>query len=302
MPALVALADVVATALAEDLGEGWVVDDDLTAAATVPATATATARFVPRQPGVVAGLGAVVATYALVDPSTTVTLHAADGDPAVPGRAVATVSGRARAVLVGERTALNLLTHLSGIATATRRLVDAVDGACAIRDTRKTLPGLRALEKAAVVAGGGANHRMSLVDELLVKDNHVAAAGGMRQAVTAALAAAGGRPVQVEVDSLDQLDVVLAAGAERVLLDNFSLADTREGVARCRATGRTVFVEASGGITGERIDEVAACGVDAIAVGALTHSAGALDIGLDIDLDPDPPLHPDPHLHPGGDA
>ena len=202
-----------------------------------------------------------------------------------------------RAVLAGERTALNLLTHLSGIATATRTLVDAVAGTgCVVRDTRKTLPGLRLVEKDAVLAGGGRNHRMSLVDELLVKDNHVAAAGGMGNAATGALAAADGLPVQIEVDSLAQLDIVLASGGTRVMLDNFSLADTEEGVRRCRAlaeeTGRPVFVEASGGITIETAAAIAATGVDAVAVGGLTHSSGALDIGLDIAWDTGHPGHP----------
>ncbi|WP_108666105.1 carboxylating nicotinate-nucleotide diphosphorylase [Euzebya rosea] len=289
-PALVPLSAVVATALAEDLGPGWSADDDVTARATVPADARVTASFVPRQAGVVAGLDAITETYRQVDPSLEVDLRAADGDPAVPGEPIAVVSGRARAVLAGERTALNLLTHLSGIATATRTLVDAVDGTgCVVRDTRKTLPGLRLVEKAAVLAGGGRNHRMSLVDELLVKDNHVAAAGGMGNAATGALAAADGLPVQIEVDSLAQLDVVLASGGTRVMLDNFSLADTEEGVRRCRAlaeeTGRPIFVEASGGITIETAPAIAATGVDAVAVGGLTHSSGALDVGLDIAWD-----------------
>jgi nicotinate-nucleotide pyrophosphorylase (carboxylating) len=200
-------------------------------------------------------------------------------------------------VLAGERTALNLLTHLSGIATATRTLVDAVAGTgCVVRDTRKTLPGLRLVEKEAVLAGGGRNHRMSLVDELLVKDNHVAAAGGTGNAATGALAAADGLPVQIEVDSLAQLDIVLASGGTRVMLDNFSLADTEEGVRRCRAlaeeTGRPVFVEASGGITVETAPAIAATGVDAVAVGGLTHSSGALDIGLDIAWDTGHPGNP----------
>ncbi|MGI9017228.1 MAG: carboxylating nicotinate-nucleotide diphosphorylase [Euzebya sp.] len=284
-PALVPLDQVVATALAEDLGPGGDARNDVTAMATIPPDAMATAAFVPRQDGRVAGLAAIVQTYAQVDSQVKVFLQAADGDRAVTGQAVAIINGPARSVLAGERTALNLLTHLCGIATATALLVQAVGTHdCVVRDTRKTLPGLRAVEKAAVIAGGGANHRMSLVDELLVKDNHVAAAGGMAQAVSAALAAADGLPVQIEVDSLDQLDVVLAAGATRVLLDNFSLADTRQGVLACRSVDREVFVEASGGITLDTVADVAATGVDAVAVGALTHSSGALDIGLDIRL------------------
>lgn len=285
-PALVPLARVVATALAEDLGDPPRVDADVTASATVPATARARARFVPRAPGVLAGLGAIVETYAQLDHAVTVDLHATDGDPAVPGEAVATVEGPARAVLAGERTALNLLTHLSGVATATRAIVDAIgDHPCAVRDTRKTLPGLRGLQKAAVVAGGGVNHRIALVDGLLVKDNHVAAAGGIRPAVRAALDGAAGLGVQVEVDSLEQLDVALAEGATSVLLDNFSTADTAEGVARCRATGRAVFVESSGGITPDTVAGYAAAGVDAVALGGLTHSSPALDVGLDLTYD-----------------
>ncbi|MEE8601621.1 carboxylating nicotinate-nucleotide diphosphorylase [Euzebya tangerina] len=292
-PALIRLSAVVATALAEDLGTGWSVDDDLTSAATVPRDIRATAHFVPREAGVVAGLDAITETYAQVDPEVTVTRYAGDGDEVVPGETIVTIHGRARSVLAGERTALNLVTHLSGIATTTRELVDAVAGTGAIvRDTRKTLPGLRLVQKQAVLAGSGANHRMSLVDELLVKDNHVAAAGGMATAARGALSAARGLPVQIEVDSLEQLDVVLEAGADRVMLDNFSIEDSVEGVRRCRATGRKVFVEASGGITLETIAEIARTGVDSIAVGALTHSSGALDIGLDIHLD----------LPPGGEG
>lgn len=289
-PRLLSLAEVVGMALAEDLGEDPTVVRDVTAAATVPASTTATARFVPRQAGVVAGLAAITETYRQLDAAVRVELACADGDPAVPGRPIATVSGPARSVLAGERTALNLLTHLAGVATTTRALVDAAGGhRCLVRDTRKTLPGLRRLEKQAVLAGGGANHRMSLLDELLVKDNHVAAAGSMVEAATAALAAAGDLPVQVEVDSLAQLDVVLEAGGRRVMLDNFSLDDTVEGVRRCRQvtaeTGEAVFVEASGGITLDTVAAVAATGVDSVAVGALTHSSGALDIGLDIEMD-----------------
>ena len=282
---------MVATALAEDLGEEWSVDDDATGRATVPRDTVATATVVPRQAGVLAGMDALVETYRQVDPDVSVDLLAADGDRAVPGQPVARLVGPARSVMAGERTALNLLTHLSGVATATRRYVDAVAGTgCAVRDTRKTLPGLRLLQKQAVAAGGGANHRMSLVDGVLVKDNHVAAAGGIRQAVRAALEGSGDLEVQVEVDTLEELDVVLAEGVVNVLLDNFSPAGAGEGVARCRAagerTGTVVFVEASGRITLDSAREMAETGVDAIAVGGLTHSAVALDLGLDIRLHP----------------
>ncbi len=285
-PALVALEQLVTTALAEDLGPIPVPERDVTATATVPAHLRATAAVVPRAAGVVAGLDAVVVTYRLLDPAVTVDLAARDGDAVAPGQPVAVVAGPATSVLAGGRTALNLLTHASGIATLTRRFVDAVAGTgCLVRDSRKTLPGLRALQKAAVVAGGGHNHRMALVTGLLVKDNHVAAAGGVTAATRAALAAAGDLEVQVEVDTLEELDEALAAGARRILLDNFTLDDLAAGVARCRAVDPDTFVEASGGVTLDTAAAIAATGVDAIAVGALTHSAPALDIGLDLVLE-----------------
>lgn len=273
------LGELVAVALSEDLGA----DGDLTAAATVPADATATAALVTREEGVIAGMDAARAVFAAVDPRIGFAQHATDGDPVGAGADLATVAGPIRAILAGERTALNLLSHLSGVATATARFVAAVAGTgCAVRDTRKTLPGLRALQKAAVVAGGGVNHRRGLDDGLLVKDNHAAAAGGVGPAAKAALAGARGRPVQVEVDDLDELEEALGAGARAVLLDNFSLPDLRAGVARCRRQTHPVFVEASGGLDEETVRTVAEAGVDAVAVGALTHSVRALDIGLDV--------------------
>lgn len=271
---------VVATALAEDLGEGG----DATSAATVPADARATARLVARAAGVVAGLDAAHAAFAAVDAAVGFTALVRDGDRVEAGAIVATVAGPTRGVLAGERTALNLLSHLSGVATVTARYVAAVAGTgCVVRDTRKTLPGLRALQKAAVAAGGGVNHRRSLGDGLLVKDNHVAAGGGVAAATKAALDGARGRPVQVEVDDLDQLDRALAAGTRAVLLDNFPLDALRRGVARARREPRPIFVEASGAIDLGTVRAVAETGVDAVAVGALTHSAAALDIGLDLD-------------------
>ena len=274
------LESVIALALAEDLDERG----DVTAASTVPEQARFSGRFVARQPGVAAGVAAIAATYAQVDPAVTVEPVARDGDPLEPGSVVATVSGPARSVLTGERTALNLLGHLCGVATTTRAYVRAVGGSSAVvRDTRKTLPGLRALQKAAVVAGGGTNHRRSLSDGVLVKDNHVAAAGGVAAATRAALAAAGAGSVQVEVDDLGELDEALAAGARSVLVDNFAIPDLRAAVARCAAVEGGVFLEASGGVTLDTVAEIAATGVDAIAVGALTHSVPALDIGLDLD-------------------
>jgi nicotinate-nucleotide pyrophosphorylase (carboxylating) len=272
---------LVATALAEDLDERG----DVTTAATVPESTVARAAMVARADGVIAGLAAVCATFEAVDPRLAVELCAADGDRVRAGQVVLSVRGCARSVLTAERTALNLVTHASGIATLTARYVAQVAGTgVVIRDTRKTLPGLRALAKAAVAAGGGENHRLSLSDGLLVKDNHVAAAGGVTRATRAALAAAAGAEVQVEVDALDELEEALAAGARSVLLDNFSLDATREAVLRCRACPEPVFVEASGGVRSEVIAAIAATGVDAIAVGALTHSAPALDLGLDVTL------------------
>ena len=273
-------AQLIALALAEDLPDG-----DVTAGATVPAGAVATASFVTRSPGVVAGLDTVRAVLAAVDPELSFSTLVADGEAVDSGVVLARVTGSARSILAAERTALNLLTHLCGISTVTASYVAAVAGtSCVVRDTRKTLPGMRALQKAAVVAGGGVNHRFSLSDGLLVKDNHVAAAGGVGAATRAALAAAGDLPVQVEVDDLSQLDEALAAGARSVLLDNFTLDDMRTAVARCADEGRDqeqVFVEASGNVTLETVAAIAATGVDAVAIGALTHSVRALDVGLD---------------------
>ncbi len=274
------VADVVRAALAEDLADGG----DATAAATVASGAALEAEVVARADGIVAGLEAARLAFTTVDERVLVTPLAADGDRVAPGTPVLRVTGPARGILTAERTALNLLCHLSGVATLTAAHVAAVAGTgTVVRDTRKTLPGLRALEKAAVVAGGGVNHRRSLGDGMLVKDNHVAAAGGVGPATRLALAAAGDRlPVQIEVDDLAQLDEALDAGARAVLLDNFDLADLAEAVRRCRAhPGGPVFTEASGGVTPATLPGIAATGVDAGAVGALTHSAPALDLGLD---------------------
>jgi nicotinate-nucleotide pyrophosphorylase (carboxylating) len=206
---------------------------------------------------------------------------ARDGSPAVPGSAVLEVAGPVRLLLTAERTALNLLCHLSGIATLTRAWVDAVEGTGArIRDTRKTTPGLRALEKAAVRAGGGVNHRMSLSDAALVKDNHVVAAGGVAAAFAAVRRDFPGIPVEVECDTVEQVREVLEAGAELVLLDNLGPDRLRECVALCRPRG--VLTEASGGLALGNAREVAGTGVDFLAVGALTHSAPVLDVGLDL--------------------
>ena len=270
--------DLVRRAVAEDLAGGV----DVTSTATVPADLQGVAAFVPRQPGVVAGLGAALAVLDVVlAEQLDVRLVARDGEDAVQGEAVLEVAGPVRLLLTAERTALNLLCHLSGVATLTRAWVDAVEGTGArIRDTRKTTPGLRALEKAAVRAGGGVNHRMSLSDAALVKDNHVVAAGGVGAAFQAVRREFPGVPVEVECDTPEQVREVLEAGADLVLLDNMSPAQLRECVALCRQRG--VLTEASGGLTLAGAREVAETGVDFLAVGALTHSAPVLDLGVDL--------------------
>ena len=267
---------VIDAALAEDVGGG-----DVTTDAIVPAGLRATADLIVKAPGVVCGLDAALAVFRRLDPSAELRVlvpegRAVDAPPAV----VATLTATARAMLTGERTALNLLQRASGIATATRRYVDAVAGTgCAILDTRKTAPGLRDLDKAAVACGGGTNHRRGLFDAILIKDNHVALAGGVGPAVAAARAAAPALPVEVEVESLEQLDEALEAGADTVLLDNMSPDLLRRAVARTDGRAR---LEASGGITLDSVRAVAESGVDAISVGALTHSVTALDISLEV--------------------
>jgi nicotinate-nucleotide pyrophosphorylase (carboxylating) len=269
---------VVRRALEEDLALG----PDITTLSTVAEDARATGDVVPRRPGVLAGGAVAAAVFDLVGgPAVELALLVEDGAATEPGRAVLAVSGPTRALLTAERTALNLVGHLSGVATLTRRWVDAVAGTgAAIRDTRKTTPGLRSLEKYAVRCGGGVNHRLALGDAALVKDNHVAAAGGLSAAVAAVRAHAPGVPLEVECDTLDQLREAIEAGVGLVLLDNFSLADTRTAVELARTAG--VRLEASGGLDLARAREVAATGVDYLAVGALTHSAPALDLGFDL--------------------
>jgi len=273
------LPSLVARALAEDLGDG-----DVTSEAVVPAAARARARIVQKQPGVVSGLDAAAETFAQAgaDGFDGLTAEGRWRDD-VPTEA-AVVTGPARALLAGERTALNLLCRLSGIATLTARYVEAVRGTgAAILDTRKTTPGLRALEKRAVAAGGGVNHRMGLYDAILIKENHVAIAGGIAPAVERARAAARGREVEVECRTLDEVDAALATGADRLLLDNMAPAELRAAVDRrdSAATAKArPALEASGGITLDNVAEVAATGVDFVSVGALTHSAPALDMSL----------------------
>jgi len=288
---------VVRTALAEDLRYG----PDATTRATVRTDAMAHAAFTPRADGVLAGLPAVHAVLHAVlgdgiGPGTgqaqyevgySVVSTAADGDRLRAGEPALVVYGPVQGLLTAERTALNLLCHLSGIATATRAWVDAVEGTGArIRDTRKTLPGLRLLEKYAVRCGGGVNHRLGLGDAVLIKDNHVAAAGSVTAALAAARAAAPDLPCEVEVDSLEQLDEVLGLAPELVLLDNFSVADTKTAVRRrdaaAAASGHRTLLESSGGLALVNARGYAETGVDFLAVGALTHSVTALDLGLDL--------------------
>jgi nicotinate-nucleotide pyrophosphorylase (carboxylating) len=271
-----AVTALVAAALAEDLAGGA----DITTAATVPAGERGRAELVPRASGVLAGLPLAEAVFWLVSPDLTIEPLAADGDRVGPGQAVLQVTGPVAPILTAERTALNLLCHLSGIATVTRQWADEIAATGAsIRDTRKTLPGLRALQKYAVRCGGGVNHRMSLSDAALIKDNHVAAAGSVAAAFAAVRAAAPGLPLEVECDTLDQVAEALAAGADLILLDNFTVADTAAAV---RLTAGRALLEASGGLSLAMARSVALTGVDYLAVGALTHSAPALDIGLDL--------------------
>ncbi|GLZ42123.1 carboxylating nicotinate-nucleotide diphosphorylase [Actinokineospora sp. NBRC 105648] len=271
------LSRVIATALAEDLRYG----PDATTEATVPADATAVAELTPRKAGVLAGLPVALAVFAEVVPDLTVVSTVEDGSTAVPGVPALVVRGNTRALLTAERTALNFLCHLSGVATATAAWVSAIVGTgAAVRDSRKTLPGLRLLEKYAVRCGGGVNHRMGLGDAILIKDNHVIAAGSVAKALAAARAHAPELPCEVEVDSLDQLDEALAERAELVLLDNFTVDGCVEAVRRAAGTGTRL--EASGGLTLDVARAYAETGVDYLAVGGLTHSSPALDLGMDL--------------------
>ncbi|HWE56786.1 MAG TPA: carboxylating nicotinate-nucleotide diphosphorylase [Acidimicrobiales bacterium] len=268
---------VVARALEEDLG----VFGDLTAG-LVPPDATVRAVLAARAEGILAGRLSASVAFAAVDPATEVEWFVADGDRLVPGTVIARVAGPLRSVLTAERTALNLLGHLSGVATLTRRFVDAAgDHKARIRDTRKTTPGLRALEKAAVRAGGGVNHRGSLSDGILVKDNHLAGLS-IGEAVATAHARWPGVACQVECDTIDQLKIALAAGADLVMLDNMDPSEVASAVSL--VAGR-VPVEVSGRITPDTVAAYAAAGVDLISVGAITHSAPVLDIGLDLEQD-----------------
>lgn len=274
------VSEAVSRALAEDLG----LAGDITSQACIPAAMRATLAMVTRKPGVIAGLQLAVEAFRQADPALAVTLHKQDGDSLNPGETVLTVEGNARAILAGERTALNFAGRMSGIATLTADYVRRIAGTKAsIVCTRKTTPGLRAFEKHAVLAGGGRNHRFGLFDAVLIKDNHVAVAGGIAEALRAAKAHAGHLvKIEIEVDSLAQLDQVIAEGADVVLLDNMNAATLAEAVGRVRAKRPTLLTEASGGVNLETVAGIAKAGVDLISVGALTHSAPVLDLGLDI--------------------
>jgi nicotinate-nucleotide pyrophosphorylase (carboxylating) len=269
--------DVVARALAEDLGSAG----DVTTLATVPVDAISTADLVARADGVIAGLPVAAHVFEVVGQGRVlIEFGSADASRVTAGEVLATVRGPVRDLLIAERTALNLLGHLSGVATLTRRWVDAIEGTGAsVRDTRKTLPGLRALEKYAVRCGGGVNHRMSLSDAALVKDNHVVAAGGVVPAFELVRDAYPGLPIEVEVDTVEQAREVIDAGADLVLLDNMPPDLMRQVV---EYAGGRAKLEASGRLSLDNAREVAETGVDYLAVGALTHSAPVLDIGMDM--------------------
>lgn len=267
---------IVDRALAEDLASG-----DMTTEACIDADARATALGVARGPIVACGAPVVARVFARIDPSLSFEIALSDGETAARGAVMWRVSGSARSILMGERLALNFAQRMSGIATATRAYVNALPPGSKTRiiDTRKTTPGLRLLERYAVRAGGGKNHRDNLGSAILIKDNHIAACGGVREAIARARERAPlTSRVECEVDTLDQLDIALAAGADIILLDNMDAGTVREAVRR---TAGRALLEASGGITLARVADLAAAGVDAISVGALTHSAAAADIGLD---------------------
>lgn len=267
--------DFVKRVLAEDLGSGG----DVTSKATIAEDARFSAQISAREPLVVAGLDLAAAFFQALDEEVIVEQLTRDGERAEAGAVLMRLRGNARAMLAAERSALNTMQHLSGIATLTRRYVDAIAGTGAVLlDTRKTIPGLRALEKYAARMGGAQNHRMRLDDGMLIKDNHVAVAGGVGPAVSAARAADTGLEIQVEVDSLAQVEEALAAGADRLLLDNMDLSTLRKAV---KLVAGRVPLEASGGVRLETIRAVAETGVDYISVGRITQSAPAVDIGMD---------------------
>jgi nicotinate-nucleotide pyrophosphorylase (carboxylating) len=268
--------DLVRRALAEDIGRG-----DVTTAGTIDGSRRVHGVVLAKCRCVIAGLDVAMETFRQLDPSIEVTVHHRDGSLCVPGTTVAEINGRADALLIGERTALNFMQHLSGIATLTRQFVEAAAERIIVLDTRKTTPLLRILEKYAVRAGGGTNHRFKLEDGILIKDNHVRLAGGVAAAVQRMREANQTLPVEVEAQSLCEVDAALDAGADIVLLDNLSTADIVEAVSKCRGKART---EVSGGVTLARMPELAATGADYVSIGALTHSAPAADLSFEIEM------------------
>ena len=273
-----AVQRILDLALEEDVGRG-----DATTAAVIDETQEAEAEIVSRERAVVCGLGVVEAVFTRFDWRTRVRIKVADGDRVQPGETVATIRGPAAAVLAGERTALNFLQHLSGIATVTQAYVAAPEAKLRITDTRKTTPGMRALEKYAVRAGGGSNHRADLAAGILIKDNHVALVGSVREAVRRARANAPHTlRVVVEVDTMAQLDEAIEAGAEGILLDNFQARDMADAVKRVRERRPQTVIEASGGVTLDRVHEISKTGVDVISIGSLTHSARAINYSCEI--------------------
>lgn len=279
MPHRLIVEPIVRAALLEDISHGG----DLTTEAIVPVSRGARAKIVARKAGVTAGVEAAALAFELLDSRTQFEIHARDGERVQPGQAIVTIEGPARALLTGERTALNIMCRLSGIATATRALVDLIESYPArVVCTRKTTPGLRVLEKYAVRCGGGANHRFGLDDAVLIKDNHLALAGSIADAVAAVRERAGHMvKIEIEVDTIEQLREALETSVDAVLLDNMTPEQLAQAVA---IVGGRVTTEASGTITPERIVAVAAAGVDLISSGWLTHSAPALDLGLDVEL------------------
>ncbi len=274
--------DLVRRALAEDVGYG-----DRTTTATVPGDLTARATLQTKGTCVIAGLDVAAAVFTTFDPSIGVTTTITDGRQCRRGEVVATIEGAARSILTAERTALNFLQHLSGVATLTRKFVDAAAGRITILDTRKTTPGMRAMEKYAVRCGGGTNHRFGLYDAVLIKDNHIRIAGGIAEAVSRVRRSmAGGLhapvPVEVEAQSLQEVEEALAAGADTIMLDNLNVNDMREAVSRIAGRAR---IEISGGVTLEALPVLASIGADVVSIGALTHSAPAADISLEMESD-----------------
>ncbi len=270
------IEQAVKQAFAEDLGDAG----DITTAATIPGDAISTASIVARKPGVLAGMDIALDSFRAIDDELNVEQKKSDGHRLAPGDEILAISGRSRSILSAERVALNFLGHLSGIATATAALVDTVKGTDAkIVCTRKTTPGLRALEKYAVRCGGGHNHRFGLYDAVMIKDNHIAAVGGIESAVNAAREAVGHTiKIEVEIDGLDQLDAALGAGADIIMLDNMSTGDMNKAVEK--TAGRAIL-EASGNVTVDTVRAIAETGVDIISSGWITHSAPSLDLGLD---------------------